>query len=78
MARRWTFREIQAADRDWPTWIVPGVVVLALLGGLFQWSGHNPWVALVGIGVIIAVALPIRRRQLRRRLEELGRRIKLR
>jgi Flp pilus assembly protein TadB len=74
MARRWTYAQILKADwKDRPYWIVGGVVVLGLLGGVFQWAGHSPWVAVIGIIAILAVALPIRERQIRRRLEEMER-----
>lgn len=64
------YGEIQAADADWKWWIAPTFIALALIGGLFEASGRNPLFAIVLIGLLCAIVMPIRRRQLRRRVEE--------
>ena len=65
-----SFKDIQAADKDWPKWLLPGVILLAVLGGVFEASGQNPVVAVVGLAIIAAIFIPIRLRQLDRRLAE--------
>ena len=68
---RLTCRQIQAIDnKDWPKWVVPGFIALVLVGAVFEWSRENPVVAVVGIAFVLAIVLPIRQRQLRRRIAE--------
>jgi len=68
---RLTYRQIQAIDnKDWPKWVIPGFIALVLVGAGFEWSHESPVVAVVGIAVILAIMLPIRQRQLRRRMAE--------
>jgi Flp pilus assembly protein TadB len=69
---RLRFNEIAAADVDWKVWVLPIILAVVLLGVLVEVTGHNPVVA-VGVVVLVAIVVPIRRRQLRRRLEQLER-----
>ena len=70
---RLRFNEIAAADVDWKVWVLPIILAVVLLGVLVEVTGHNPVVAVGGFVVLVAIVVPIRRRQLRRRLEQLER-----
>jgi hypothetical protein len=65
---RLSFNEIAAADVDWKVWVLPAVIAVVLLGAQVEVTGHNPVVAVGGFIVLLAIVVPIRRRQLRRRL----------
>jgi len=73
-AMRLRFNEIAAADVDWKVWVLPIVLAVVVLGALVDVTGHNPAVAVGAFVVLVAIVVPIRRRQLRRRLAELERR----
>jgi hypothetical protein len=71
MRPRLTFKELRFLDSiDWPRWAAIFFVVLVVFGGLFEASHQDPWFAVVGLLVLGAIFIPMRLRQLQRRIDE--------